>query len=146
MKAEQGSAVGELYRKGCMADMRSVRVDGNDVLAVRDAVREAAQVAREQREPSLIEAVSYRFKGHSVVDPDRYRDEEEVKRGRAQDPLQRFAQQLLDAGLVDEQEIQQLEEQAEQEVNQAVQFADESPFPPVDSLYDFIYAPDDSER
>ena len=144
-KADQGSAVGELYRKACAFDMRSERVDGNDVLAVRDAVRQAAKFAREQHEPSLIEAVSYRFRGHSVVDPDRYRDEEEVKRGRAQDPIPAFAKRLMDAGMLDEQEMQRIEEQVEQEVDEAVRFAEESPFPPLETLFDHIYAADDGE-
>ena len=72
LRVEQGSAISELYRKACAYDMQSWRVDGNDVLAVRDAMRKAAALAREEHEPSLIEAVSFRFRGHSVVVPDRY--------------------------------------------------------------------------
>lgn len=146
LKADEGSAVGELYRKACAYDMRSERVDGNDVLAVRDAMREAARVAREEHEPSLVEAVSYRFKGHSVVDPDRYRDEEEVRQGRSLDPVVLFAQRLTEAGMIDEAGLQNIEEQVKREVGEAVEFAEASPFPPVESLYDYIYAPDDSEE
>src|SRR5436305_5586493 len=76
LRVEKGSAVSEIYRKACAFDMSSWRVDGTDVLAVRDAMRRAARLAREQHEPSLVEAVSFRFRGHSVVDPDRYRDQE----------------------------------------------------------------------
>jgi len=144
LAADKGSAVGELYRKGCAYDMNSVRVDGNDVLAVRDAMRAAAKLAREQREPSLIEAVSYRFRGHSVIDPDRYRNREEVERGRALDPIPAFAKRLLDAGLLDDAGLVHIEEQALQELDAAVKFAEESPFPPVESLFDFIYASDDA--
>ena len=85
LRVEKGSAVSELYRKACAYNMRSERVDGNDVLAVRDCVRNAASIAREQHEPYLIEAISYRFRGHSVVDPDRYRDKAEVQAGREHD-------------------------------------------------------------
>ncbi|QBD81671.1 pyruvate dehydrogenase (acetyl-transferring) E1 component subunit alpha [Ktedonosporobacter rubrisoli] len=140
LSVEQGSAVGELYRKACAYDMRSVRVDGNDVLAVRDAVREAAKFAREQHEPSLIEAVSYRFRGHSVVDPDRYRNPEEVQKARAQDPIHAFADRLKAADLIDDEGLQKIEEQVQQEVEEAVKFAEESPFPSVDTLMDYIYA------
>jgi pyruvate dehydrogenase E1 component alpha subunit len=141
LRVDQGSAVSELYRKACAYDMRSERVDGTDVLAVRDTVREAARIAREQHEPSLIEAVSYRFRGHSVVDPDRYRNPEEVQHGREQDPITLFAARLIATGLASEEDLRRLDEQAQREVDEAVQFAEESPNPPVDSLYDFMYAP-----
>jgi pyruvate dehydrogenase E1 component subunit alpha len=144
LRVEKGSAVSDIYRKACAFDMYSERVDGTDVLAVRDAMRRAAKLAREQHEPSLIEAVSFRFRGHSVVDPDRYRDQEEVKAGRAtHDPITAFAARLQAAGLLDEQHIQQIEEQVEQEVEHAVQFAEQSPDPPVEGLFDYIYAPAD---
>lgn len=145
LATDKGSAVGELYRKGCAYDINSVRVDGNDVLAVRDAMRAAAKLAREEHEPSLIEAVSFRFRGHSVIDPDRYRNREEVERGRANDPILTFARRLLDAGLLDDARLAQIEDQVQQEVEAAVQFAEESPFPSVDGLLDFIYAPDDAQ-
>ncbi len=143
LPADKGSAVGELYRKACAFNMRSERVDGNDVLAVRDAVRNAVEYSRKNQDPFLLEAVSYRFRGHSVVDPDRYRDEEEVKRGRAQDPVAAFARRLLDARILDEQGMRDIEDQVESEVEESVRFAEESPFPPVESLYDYMYAPDD---
>lgn len=145
LRVEQGSAVSELYRKACAYDMQSWRVDGNDVLAVRDAMRNAAAIAREQHEPSLIEAVSYRFRGHSVVDPDRYRDKEEVQQGREHDPIAAFAARLMAAGLLDEQQASQIDEQAQQEVEEAVKFAEESPFPSVEEfmqgLEEYVYAP-----
>lgn len=143
MPAEKGSAVAELYRKGCAYDIRSERVDGNDVLAVRDAMRAAVKVAREQHEPSLIEAVSYRFRGHSVIDPDHYRDEEEKRRWRELDPVVTFARRLSEAQLIDEQGLREVDERVEREVEAAVKFAEESPFPPVESLMDYIYASDE---
>jgi pyruvate dehydrogenase E1 component alpha subunit len=145
MQAEKGSAVSELYRKGCAYDMHSERVDGADVIAVRDTMRRAVKLAREQHEPSLIEAVSFRFRGHSVIDPDRYRDPEEVKRRRAmQDPITLFADRLTHAGIIDEQSIEDIARRVEQEVDEAVQFAEESPFPSVETLYDYVYAPEDA--
>ncbi|HZU02755.1 MAG TPA: pyruvate dehydrogenase (acetyl-transferring) E1 component subunit alpha [Ktedonobacteraceae bacterium] len=148
LRVDQGSAVGELYRKACAYDMRSERVDGNDVLAVRDAVRNAAKIAREQHQPSLIEAISYRFAGHSVVDPDRYREKEEVQKAREQDPITAFASRLISAGLLDEQKAQEIDEQAQQEVDAAVKFADESTYPSVEAfmqgLEEYVYALDDA--
>jgi pyruvate dehydrogenase E1 component subunit alpha len=145
LRVEQGSAVSELYRKACAYDMPSWRVDGNDVLAVRDVVRTAAALTRERHEPSLIEAVSFRFRGHSVVDPDRYRDKEEVQKGLASDPIPAFAARLMAAGLLDENGQREIEERAQREVDAAVQFADESPFPSVEAflndLSGYVYAP-----
>lgn len=140
---DKGSAVAELHRKACAFDIYSERVDGNDVLAVREAMRRAAKKAREEHEPVLLEAVSYRFRGHSVVDPDRYREEEEVRRGRARDPIPAFAQYLLDLHLLSKQDLQELEERVEQDVEESVRFAEESPFPPMESLHDYVYAPDE---
>lgn len=140
LRVDRGSAVSELYRKGCMADIRSERVDGTDVLAVRDAMHTAVEFARAQHEPYLLEAVSFRFRGHSVIDPDRYRDKEEVQRGRERDPLTLFAEYLKTIDLVDDAQLQRIAEQAQQEVDEAVRFAEESAFPSVESLYDYIYA------
>ena len=149
LRVEKGSAVSEIYRKACAYDMHSERVDGNDVLAVRDAVRNAARLAREKHEPSLIEAVSYRFRGHSVVDPDRYRDKQEVEEGRTHDPIAAFASRLLNAGLVDEKSLHEIDERAQQEVDAAVRFADESADPSVDAfmgdLEDYVYAPESAQ-
>ena len=145
LRVEKGSAVSEIYRKACAYDMASWRVDGNDILAVRDAVRNAANLSREQHEPSLVEAVSFRFRGHSVVDPDRYRDKQEVQLGRAADPIVAFAERLTEAGLLDENGIHEIEERVQREVDEAVKFADESPFPSVEAfmqgLEEYVYAP-----
>ncbi|GAC1344293.1 MAG: pyruvate dehydrogenase (acetyl-transferring) E1 component subunit alpha [Ktedonobacteraceae bacterium] len=148
LRVDKGSAVSELYRKACAYNMKSERVDGNDVLAVRDTVRNAAAYAREQHEPVLIEAMSFRFRGHSVVDPDRYREKEEVQQGRSHDPVAAFASRLTTAGLLDEQGVNEIDEQAKRDVDAAVKFADESPDPSVegfmDDLYNYVYAPDDA--
>ena len=144
LRVEKGSAVSEIYRKACAFDMYSERVDGNDVLAVRDAMRRAAKLGREQHEPSLIEAVSFRFRGHSVVDPDRYRSAEEVKQGRSLDPIPAFAERLKASGFIDDQGLEEIEQRVDQEVAAAVQFADESPDPSVDELFDYMYAPSEA--
>ena len=150
LRVEQGSAVSELYRKACAYDMPSWRVDGNDVLAVRDAMRTAAKLAREKHEPSLVEAVSFRFRGHSVVDPDRYRDKEEVQKGRSNDPVAAFSARLMHAGLLDENGAHEIEERIQQEVDAAVAFAEESPYASVEEfmqhLEEYVYAPDEAEE
>jgi pyruvate dehydrogenase E1 component alpha subunit len=139
---EQGSAVAALHEKACAYGIPGVQVDGNDVVTVRDAVREAVERARSDRLPSLLNVMSYRLKGHSVVDPDRYRSQEYLVEIRAQDPLARLAEKLKQNGLADDEALAQIEEDVEREVDSAVEFADESPEPNPDKLFEFSYATD----
>ncbi len=81
--------------------MPGVRVDGNDVVACREAMTEALRLAREERQPSILEATSWRLRGHSVVDPAKYRTKEEVQRLHDLDPLAAYRKKLLDAGVLD---------------------------------------------
>jgi pyruvate dehydrogenase E1 component alpha subunit len=139
-KVEAASAEPELYKRACAYRMASERVDGNDLLAVRDAARRAVDRARNESLPTLLEAVSFRLRGHSVVDPARYRSKEEVDRGRAQDPVAAFRARLIQAGILDEAGVTALEAEVEQELQQAIDFADASPDPSVEELFDDVYA------
>jgi pyruvate dehydrogenase E1 component alpha subunit len=139
-KVEAASAEPELYRRACAYRMASERVDGNDVLTVRDAARRAVERARAESQPTLLEAVSFRMRGHSVVDPARYRSKEEVERGRAQDPVAALRARLLAAGILAEADAAALEAEVEKELQQAVDFADASPDPTVEELFDDVYA------
>jgi pyruvate dehydrogenase E1 component alpha subunit len=84
--------------------------------------------------------VSYRFRGHSVVDPARYRSEEEVRQGRADDPLKRYANQLLESQLIDEDWLKQTADRVEKEVADAIEFANGSPDPKIEDLFTYMYA------
>ena len=137
---EAASAEPELYKRACAYRMASERVDGNDLLAVRDAARRAVDRARQQSQPTLLEAVSFRMRGHSVVDPARYRSKEEVERGRARDPVLAFRARLVAAGILDEAAAAELEAEVEREVQQAIDFADASPDPSVTELFADVYA------
>jgi pyruvate dehydrogenase E1 component alpha subunit len=139
-KVEAASAEPELYRRACAYRMASERVDGNDVLTVRDAARRAVERARAESQPTLLEAVSFRMRGHSVVDPARYRSKEEVERGRAQDPVAALRARLLAAGILAEADAAALEAEVEKELQQAIDFADASPDPTVEELFDDVYA------
>jgi pyruvate dehydrogenase E1 component alpha subunit len=137
---ERASAQPELYQKACAYRMASDRVDGNDVLAVRDAARRAVQRAREEKLPTLLECISYRMRGHSVVDPNRYRPKDEMDQVMAADPVKSFRRQLLDAGLIDESALAQLEAEVDREVTDAIDFADSSPDPKPADLFAYTYA------
>jgi pyruvate dehydrogenase E1 component alpha subunit len=113
-----GSSVAELYKKACAYGIPGVEVDGNDVVATRDATREAVERARKERIPSLLDIKSFRLKGHSVVDPDRYRQDTYLQQIRSQDPLLRLADRLKQQGAFD----------------------DESPEPDPNKLFEFSYA------
>jgi pyruvate dehydrogenase E1 component alpha subunit len=137
---EAGSSVPALHEKACAYGIPGVLVDGNDVLTVRDATREAVERARSERLPTLMNIISYRLKGHSVVDPDRYRSEEYLKEIRAMDPVARLADWLNQNSVVDDEALAQIDEEVEREVDGAVEFADESPEPNPSNLFEFSYA------
>lgn len=129
-----------LYRKALAYDMVGERVNGMDVLAVRRAMLEAVRRAREEREPVLLEADTYRYKGHSMADPGRYRSEEEVRAWLARDPIPAFRSQLTNAGLLTDQEYEAIVQRVRTIVEEAVEFAENSPFPDPSTLYDYLYA------
>ena len=136
------AAAGEpdLYTRGCSYRIPGERVDGNDVLAVRNAASAALGAARAERQPSILEAVSYRLRGHSVVDPARYRSREETERLKALDPLPGFRARLVDARVLDLGGASSIDAEAEAEVDAAVAFAEDAAFPDVGSLFAHGYA------
>jgi hypothetical protein len=110
-----------------------------DVLDVHSVVSDALKKAREDRQPQLVEAVTYRYRGHSMADPEEYRDKEEVEEWRRRDPIAAFSQRLVDEKVLSEDEIEELDAKAIARVDESVEFADRSPFPDLDSLYDDVY-------
>lgn len=137
---ERHSAEPELWKRGCASRVIGERVDGNDVLACRDAMARAVARAREEKLPTLLEAVSYRLRGHSVVDPARYRPQAEVEEAMRQDPVFVFRRQLLDAGIADDAALARLEAEVNRQVTRAIQVADSSPDPKVADLFAYTYA------
>jgi pyruvate dehydrogenase E1 component alpha subunit len=136
---ERHSAVSDLSQKAEGMGVPGVRVDGMDVLAVRETVTEHIRLAREERKPTLVEAFTYRYRGHSAADPEVYREKEEVEEWQRKDPIETFAGRLLEENVLSEDEIQSIRDEAEKTVKAAVEFADDSPEPPLDSLYDHLY-------
>jgi hypothetical protein len=113
-----------------------------DVLAVREAVAEGVRAAREERRPTLIEAFTYRYRGHSAADPEVYREREEVEEWQQRDPIESFARRCREAGVLGEREVREVREKAEREVLAAVEFAEDSPEPALDTLYESLYVLD----
>jgi len=130
----------ELSRRGAAYRIPGVRVDGDDVIAVRDTARQALHSARAERQPVLVEAVSSRLRGHSVVDPARYRSAEDTERARRLDPVPTLRSHLIEAGVLDLAAVTAIEAEVEDVVAAAVAFADESPPPAVADLFAHAYA------
>lgn len=118
-----------------------VTVDGNDVVAVYEATREAVGRARAGIGPSLVECKTYRWKGHFEGDPTNYRSQEELDEWKAKDPIKRLQEKLLDTKALTKLEIEKLDEQIRARVEAAVKFAEESPYPDVLETLDDVYTP-----
>ncbi|MFZ2223055.1 MAG: pyruvate dehydrogenase (acetyl-transferring) E1 component subunit alpha [Candidatus Deferrimicrobium sp.] len=139
---ERVSAVGDVYRKASAFDIPGVRIDGNDVLAVRDAVRRMADRSRTGGGPQLIEAMTYRFRGHSMGDPQRYRTKEEVEEAKSRDPIVRWKRTVLENELAMEDELRKIGDEVDAEVEEAVRFAENSPMPDPGELYNDVLVPE----
>ena len=136
---QRHSAVTDLQRKGESLGVPGVRCDGMDVLDTHAVVAAALAQVREERRPVLVEAVTYRFRGHSMADPEEYRSKEEVAQWRERDPIPAFGELLEREGVLDAQERAAIDEHARARVDAAVAFAEASPFPAPESLYDDVY-------
>lgn len=137
---ERASAVSEIRQKALGYNMPNSRVDGMDVLAVRQAAQEVLEQIRNGSGPYLMEIVTYRYRGHSMGDPERYRKQEEVKRWEENDPIGIYRKYLISNQIFEESKLDELDQKAESEVKEAVRFAEESPEPPAEALFADIYA------
>jgi pyruvate dehydrogenase E1 component alpha subunit len=131
---DRHSAVTDLSAKAAGFGVPGHKCDGMDVVDTLAVVREAVRCAREQRKPQLVEAVTYRFKGHSVADPEEYRSDEEVEEWKKRDPISTFAER------VDGVDMDALDKEVVAVVDEAVEFAEQSPFPEDESIYQNLYA------
>jgi pyruvate dehydrogenase E1 component alpha subunit len=136
---ERHSAVTDLSHKAEGMGIPGVQVDGMDVLAVRETVAEHIRLAREERKPTMVEAFTYRYRGHSAADPEVYREKKEVEEWQRKDPIETFGARLVKEKVLSKEDIEAIRAEAEQTVLAAVEFADNSPEPPLDSLYDHLY-------
>ncbi len=142
MAHERATSQPEIYKKASVFGMAGVEVDGMDVLAVRAVAQEAIARARAGEGPTLIEALTYRFRGHSLADPDELRSKEEKEYWLTRDPIKKFKSYLIDQNLADEEELKAIERKIQDVINDAVQFAESSPEPDPSELYRYIFAED----
>jgi acetoin:2,6-dichlorophenolindophenol oxidoreductase subunit alpha len=140
MSVEEVSRLERVADRAAGYGIPGVTVDGNDVQAVYDAATEAVATARAGRGPTLIEAITYRWKGHSKSDQNLYRTREEIESWRQRDPVDRFEQVILEAKTLDEDEIKRIRDQARDAVRDAVRTGQSGP-PPSTDLLGAVYAP-----
>jgi pyruvate dehydrogenase E1 component alpha subunit len=143
---ERHSAVTDLSQKSGGYGVPGSRCDGMDVLDVHACVTAALEKARSDRAPQLVEAVTYRYRGHSMADPEEYRTKQEVEDWRGRDPMESFPRRLVEEGALTEDDVKKLDEEAVATVDDAQRFAEESPFPDLASLYDDVYVIGDQVR
>ena len=137
---ERASAVTDIRQKAEGYGMKNGQVDGMDVMKVYDAAKAALEFVRKNSQPFLLEIDTYRFRGHSMGDPERYRKQEEVKKWQENDPIGIFNKQLLDKKVATKKVLDEIEARVEEEIAKAVEFAEASPEPAMEELYSNIYA------
>lgn len=142
MAHDRATSQPEIYKKASVFNMVGVEVDGMDVLAVREVAKEAVARARAGEGPTLVEALTYRFRGHSLADPDELRSKEEKEEWFSRDPIKRFANYLTGNNIVAEEELKEIERRIQNVIVDAVQFAESSPEPDPKDLYKYIFAED----
>jgi pyruvate dehydrogenase E1 component alpha subunit len=135
---ERASAVSEIRQKASGYGMPSDRIDGMDLIEVYDAAAKALEHVRTEG-PFLLEAVTYRYRGHSMGDPERYRESDEIDKWRKDDPIGIFRVKLLNDEGFDESILDEEELRVEKVIEEAIRFAEESPDPAPDTLFDYLY-------
>ncbi len=130
----------DIYKLGLAYDMPSFPVDGMSCEAVHDAIEEAAERARSGNGPTFLEIRTYRYRGHSMSDPAKYRTKEEVEEYKNQDPIEKVKKVILEEKYASEQDLESIENKIEQIVNESVEFSENSPLPDPSELYTDVYA------
>ncbi|MEO7348255.1 MAG: thiamine pyrophosphate-dependent enzyme, partial [Terrimesophilobacter sp.] len=137
---EDAAAEPDLYKRGSSYRIPGTRIDGHDPVVVRDAALAALEQARVERQPVILEIMMYRLRGHSVVDPARYRSKEDNEVAQANDPVPAYRNTLLKSKVLDEKSADAIHDVAEKIVDAAVEFADSSPYPEIAGMFSRVYA------
>lgn len=134
---------GSLVERAAPYEMKRDVVNGMDVFSVLEKFTEAAKYVREEQKPYFLEVRTYRYRGHSMSDPGNYRTKEELEEFRLNDPIERLKTYMFDKKLATEEEVKAVEDRLEQEILDAVDFAENADFPPAEDLYRHVYVEDD---
>ncbi len=140
MSIRRAAKIDRISDRAAAYAIPGVTVDGNDLLSVYDAVSAAAAHARAGGGPTLLESVTYRWRGHSKSDRQAYRTRDEVKEWQEKDPIPRFARRLIEARMLDEDGLEAIRQRAAQRIEDAVAFSENSPEPDVSTIMEGVYA------
>ncbi len=140
MSVERSMRIKDIADRAAAYGLPGLAVDGNDVVAVYEAVKEATDAARQGRGPILIEAKTYRWKGHSKSDPAIYRPKGELKAWKEKCPIKRFQTRLIEAGIISAEEAETVDRRAFQIIEDAYAFAESSPEPAIETIMEGVYA------
>lgn len=140
MSVERAFNIKFISQRSCSYGIPGVTVDGNDFLAVYEVVSKAAERARQGKGPTLVESLTYRWLGHSKSDRQLYRTREEVKEWRARDPIFRFANRLIRAAFLAEEDLEMIKSRVDQSIQDALAFAESSPEPDLRTIMEDVYA------
>jgi pyruvate dehydrogenase E1 component alpha subunit len=136
---DRASSVKDLYQRASAYGMPRRDVNGMDLMAVRTAIGEAIDLARKDKRPTLLEMETYRYRGHSMSDPGKYRTKEEVEQMMSFDPIFLWSKKLVEQERFTAPELEAIDKEILAEIEEAVRFVDASPLPPAESLYEDVY-------
>jgi pyruvate dehydrogenase E1 component alpha subunit len=139
---QRSSAMTDLYKRAGSYDMHGAVADGMNLFTMTKAFQDLGELAR-KGEPSLLEVRTYRYRGHSMSDPGKYRTAEELEERKDRDPIIQLKKYILDNDLGDLDKLDAIDEEVKQEVLDSVEFAENSPFPPLETIYEDIYVQED---
>lgn len=135
--------VGEIHERANAYNIKSAVINGMDVFTVYEQMKEIAEDIREHSEPWFVEIRTYRYRGHSMSDPMKYRTKEELKEYEGLDPIERIKDYILENELAEEEKLDEIREEIEQVIMDAIDFAEESDFPDERDLYKHMFVEDD---
>ena len=136
---ERASAVTQLHERGAAYNMVHLPCDGMDIFKVRDTFADAFARARKEKKPTFVEVITYRYRGHSMSDPGKYRSREEVEKWQEKDPIARLGVFLLEKKFAKPADLEAIDKDVMVEVDECIKFSEESPWPPAEYMYEDIY-------
>jgi len=141
--AVERHSAGELHKRACPYDMKSAVVNGLDPFSVYEKFKEVAADVRENSNPWFLEVRTYRYRGHSMSDPQKYRTKEEMEEFKTFDPIERIKDYILKKKIAKQDDLTAIDERIEKTVLDSIDFAEDSPFPELEDLYKHVYVEDD---